>query len=74
MSAREGEDQTHRCPWCERVYRRAESRDFPFCSSRCRLLDLGGWLDGAYAFSRPISEEEAAFEASRPEAGREESP
>jgi endogenous inhibitor of DNA gyrase (YacG/DUF329 family) len=21
---------------------------FPFCSERCRLLDLGAWLDGRY--------------------------
>jgi hypothetical protein len=21
---------------------------FPFCSQRCRLLDLGQWLDGQY--------------------------
>lgn len=22
--------------------------DFPFCSPRCRLVDLGRWLDGEY--------------------------
>lgn len=22
---------------------------FPFCSPRCRMLDLGHWLDGSYA-------------------------
>lgn len=22
---------------------------FPFCSARCRMLDLGHWLDGSYA-------------------------
>lgn len=21
---------------------------FPFCSNRCRLIDLGAWLDGDY--------------------------
>ncbi len=21
---------------------------FPFCSSRCRLIDLGRWIDGEY--------------------------
>ncbi len=21
---------------------------FPFCSDRCKLIDLGRWLDGAY--------------------------
>jgi hypothetical protein len=28
----------------------AEWPDFPFCSPRCRLIDLGRWLDGAYRF------------------------
>jgi endogenous inhibitor of DNA gyrase (YacG/DUF329 family) len=26
-----------------------ESQDFPFCSERCKLADLGKWLDGDYA-------------------------
>ena len=30
----------------------------PFCSQRCKMADLGNWLDGAYRISRPISEEE----------------
>jgi endogenous inhibitor of DNA gyrase (YacG/DUF329 family) len=29
----------------------------PFCSERCRLLDLGRWLDGGYRV--PLSEHEA---------------
>jgi hypothetical protein len=27
---------------------RASNRAFPFCSDRCRLLDLGKWLGGEY--------------------------
>jgi endogenous inhibitor of DNA gyrase (YacG/DUF329 family) len=27
---------------------RAVNRAFPFCSDRCRLLDLGKWLGGDY--------------------------
>jgi len=27
---------------------RAANPAFPFCSHRCRLLDLGRWMDGAY--------------------------
>jgi len=49
-----------RCPVCKRAIPtepvRAPFR--PFCSQRCRLADLGSWLDGAYRISRPISEEE----------------
>jgi endogenous inhibitor of DNA gyrase (YacG/DUF329 family) len=36
---------------------------FPFCSDRCRVLDLGAWLNEKYAFplqpdTDPESEEE----------------
>jgi endogenous inhibitor of DNA gyrase (YacG/DUF329 family) len=30
----------------------------PFCSSRCKSIDLGGWLDGRYRISRPLEGEE----------------
>ncbi len=30
----------------------------PFCSERCRLADLGKWLDGGYRISSPASEED----------------
>ncbi len=37
------------CPICERaVLAREENSAFPFCSSRCQLVDLGHWLDGEY--------------------------
>lgn len=30
----------------------------PFCSERCRLADLGKWLDGAYRIGAPVAEED----------------
>jgi endogenous inhibitor of DNA gyrase (YacG/DUF329 family) len=30
------------------VAERALNPGFPFCSERCRLLDLGKWFDGQY--------------------------
>jgi endogenous inhibitor of DNA gyrase (YacG/DUF329 family) len=27
---------------------------FPFCSDRCRLIDLGKWASGAYRISSPV--------------------
>jgi len=44
----------HKCPICGKIFRishqersqRTES--FPFCSRRCKLMDLGAWLDGGY--------------------------
>ena len=48
------------CPTCRRaIPPEAASAPFrPFCSQRCKMADLGNWLDGAYRISRPISEEE----------------
>lgn len=41
-----------RCPICRKPFE-AESIDawpgFPFCSERCKLIDLGRWIDGDYA-------------------------
>ncbi|MGF1578931.1 MAG: DNA gyrase inhibitor YacG [Gemmataceae bacterium] len=41
-----------RCPICQQVMQgqtQAEWPEFPFCSKRCKLIDLGRWLDGNYA-------------------------
>ncbi len=37
-----------RCPICRKEVER-EQPDFPFCSERCRLIDLGKWAAGDYA-------------------------
>ncbi len=40
---------TRRCASCRQpVGERNVNRAFPFCSERCRLLDLGKWFDGQY--------------------------
>ena len=33
--------------------------EFPFCSERCRLLDLGNWASERYAVSEPVIDEPA---------------
>jgi endogenous inhibitor of DNA gyrase (YacG/DUF329 family) len=41
-----------RCPICSKIYKIgtvAELKSFPFCSERCRIIDLGRWIDGKYA-------------------------
>jgi endogenous inhibitor of DNA gyrase (YacG/DUF329 family) len=48
-----------RCPICRRLTL-ADSPTFPFCGERCRLVDLGNWLDGRYRIpGAPTPEEEA---------------
>lgn len=48
------------CPLCKRpVSMVADQRpaSFPFCSSRCRTIDLGAWASGAYVVpGRPIGD------------------
>ena len=36
---------TAKCPTCGRVVEWSDASPFrPFCSDRCRLIDLGAWL------------------------------
>lgn len=41
------------CPECGRPSERAT---YPFCSPRCKAIDLNRWLSGGYAI--PVREEE----------------
>lgn len=43
------------CPTCG-VSVLVTSPTHPFCSKRCRQIDLGKWLDGSYTISRPIEQ------------------
>lgn len=45
------------CPTCRKPVE-ATNEDFPFCSDRCRLIDLGKWASGDYKISSPIFDEE----------------
>ncbi len=42
-----------------------KSPEFPFCSERCRLLDLGAWSAEKYVVSDPIFDEEEIPENDR---------
>jgi len=44
-----------RCPTCRKIVLRDEP-DFPFCSERCRLIDLGKWASGGYVISSPVQD------------------
>lgn len=46
-----------RCPTCGMLVRR-EDEDFPFCSDRCRKIDLGKWASGVYKISSPVLDPE----------------
>lgn len=46
-----------RCPTCRTLVLKG-SEDFPFCSDRCRSIDLGKWASGGYVVSTAITDPE----------------
>ena len=47
----------HRCPTCGTLVQFTDE-DFPFCSDRCRKIDLGKWAMGVYKISSPVLDPE----------------
>jgi endogenous inhibitor of DNA gyrase (YacG/DUF329 family) len=48
-----------KCPICKKkITEETKGPNFPFCSERCKLVDLNSWLEGDYTISTPIPEEE----------------
>jgi len=45
------------CPICRKEINR-ENPQYPFCSERCRLIDLGNWASGKYVISTPLTPSE----------------
>lgn len=60
-----------RCPICKSPVAPPQPNvrsAYPFCSERCKLIDLGRWLDGKYQI--PVKEheaEDAGFEPGPPQ-------
>lgn len=44
-----------RCPTCRKLVLRSDA-EFPFCSERCRVIDLGKWASGGYVISTSIND------------------
>jgi len=53
-----------KCPICKKVVT-SKDTEFPFCSDRCRLIDLGKWASGAYVISSPVQDGDTLEELSR---------
>jgi endogenous inhibitor of DNA gyrase (YacG/DUF329 family) len=47
-----------RCPICQRPLGAGlATPQYPFCSARCKLVDLGNWLGDRYVIAdKPLSE------------------
>jgi uncharacterized protein len=52
-----------KCPHCHQPTVWVDNENRPFCSERCRLIDLGAWLESSYRIPDaplpPIDEDEA---------------
>lgn len=53
------------CPICKKATDSSKDAEFPFCSERCRTLDLGAWSAEKYVVSDLIFDEEEIPEADR---------
>ena len=61
-----------RCPICKKAVKDINP-DFPFCSERCRTLDLGRWASGAYVISSPVNDAQESIQDAGPEEGEQNS-
>jgi len=57
-----------RCPICKKEVTSGDA-DFPFCSQRCRTIDLGNWASGVYVLpsAAPDSGERIAGSPATPD-------
>ncbi|TYL47921.1 DNA gyrase inhibitor YacG [Marinomonas sp. IMCC 4694] len=50
------------CPTCQKKTPwTKENPDRPFCTSRCKLIDLGAWASESYSIPQRSSEEDEIF-------------
>ena len=58
------------CPICKKPVEQpadATTRSpFPFCSERCKLIDLGRWLDGKYQIPVEADDEDESRDTQPP--------
>lgn len=48
-----------KCPICQAdVKPREKNRAFPFCSDRCKTIDLGKWMNEEYRIPVPDGEDD----------------
>lgn len=56
-----------RCPTCGKPVDPAQTRAMPFCSPRCRQIDLGRWLGEEYGLPLERDDEDDARELASPD-------
>ena len=49
-----------KCPTCRKTGEWRGGKFAPFCSQRCKLVDLGKWFNAEHAISEPLRPEHFA--------------
>ena len=50
-----------KCLYCKKSFSVTDKKYLPFCSSRCKSLDLSDWLTEANKISDPLTPEQEKF-------------
>ena len=51
-----------KCPICKKEVS-PDDQFFPFCSERCKIIDLGNWASEKYVISTPVQPEDLESES-----------
>jgi uncharacterized protein len=58
-----------KCPICKKEAS-PDSPFYPFCSERCKLIDLGNWASEKYVISTPVQPEDLENDRMNPRENR----
>ena len=61
-----------KCPICSKKFDPKESEDKPFCSERCKEIDLGNWLSEGYTIPAVELDDEEVTELEKALGNRDE--
>ena len=54
-----------KCPTCKQITEWDDNPFRPFCSERCKLIDLGGWAKGEFIIEGMLDDESEAWPSSK---------
>ncbi|PYP88770.1 MAG: DNA gyrase inhibitor YacG [Blastocatellia bacterium AA13] len=55
-----------KCPICERDVKWKDNPFRPFCSERCRTIDLGRWASEEYSVAAPLDDNQESLDHLEP--------
>lgn len=61
-----------KCPTCKRLGNWFAGAYGPFCSKRCKLVDLGKWFSEEHVVSKPLAAEDLEKLSEKPATGSQE--